>query len=325
MSFDRNAAIAYARQYWDRPCDDGVFWRTDYAVEVDKMRKVLGAPVKDGWHARFVQDGLGTEHAVFQREVGGKVEEKESQPWAGLADCAHFLSRCLTAGGFSIHEISVPKLVEHLKGRPDTKVLAEQVTRDRGQGIVDTGILDKGDMLGYFNIDPQGDYGGRRQYSHSTMFVGKLKPNDAGRITCHTKSRFGGLSAFPDEWHLADPAYKYTFIHIGRDDPASVVSARALHGWWRMGDVGAQFYYLTLDGRVIFTMNGPRSALDSPAHGLSTGHYFADGGKVTLIWKLGGDVEVWQPLRADEYVTSTNQIPGPHVTRWREPRGGHRH
>ena len=136
-------------------------------------------------------------------------------------------------------------------------------------------------MLGYFNVDPRRDYGGRRQYSHSTMFVGKIKANDAGRITCHTKSRFGGLSSFPDEWHLADPAYKYTFIHIGRDDPASMMSARGLHGWWRISDVGNQFYHLTLDGRVSFTMNARRSPLDSPAVALSTGHYFAVGGKVT--------------------------------------------
>jgi hypothetical protein len=125
---------------------------------------------------------------VFQREVKGTLEEKEIQPGDGLADCAHFLSRCLTAGGFSAQEISVPKLVEHLKRRPDTKVLAERVTQERGQRIVDSGIFKRVDMLGYFNIDPRGDYGGRRQYSHSTMFVGKIRSGDVGRITS-TRSR----------------------------------------------------------------------------------------------------------------------------------------
>ena len=109
MRYDRDAAVAYARQYWDRPCDDGIFWRTDYAVDVAQMRKALHASAKDGWEARFVPDDAGAEHAVFRREVGGKVDEIEVQPWDGLADCAHFLSRCLTAGGFSIREISVPK------------------------------------------------------------------------------------------------------------------------------------------------------------------------------------------------------------------------
>jgi hypothetical protein len=186
MRYDRAAAVGYARRFWDRPCDDGIFWRTDYAVDVAGMRKVLHAPAKDGWEARFVPDGAGAEHAVFKRDTGDP-NEIEIQPWDGLADCAHFLSRCLSAGGFAIKEISVPKLVNHLKGRGDTKVLAERVTRERGQGIVDTGILKKGDMLGYFNISPEGDYGGRRQYSHGTMFIGKIRAGDEGRITCHTK------------------------------------------------------------------------------------------------------------------------------------------
>lgn len=324
MRYDRDAAVAYARRYWDRPCDDGVFWRTDRAVEVEKMRGVLGAPAKEEWQARFVPDGLGSEHAVFQRTVQGKVEEKQIQPWEGLADCAHFLSRCLTSGGFSVSEISVPKLVDHLKSRPDTKVLAEKVTRDHGQRIVDTGILKKGDMLGYFNIDPHGDYGGRAQYSHSTMFVGKIRQGDVGRITCHTKSRFGGLSAFPDEWHLAETAYAYTFIHIARDDHEPSAPLRAgLHGWWKTDDAGAGFCYLSLDGRASFTMHRPRSALESPAAALDIGHYFVEDNKVTLIWRHG-DVEVWQSVGDHEFLTTSNGVPGPRATRWRGSQAGRR-
>jgi hypothetical protein len=202
MHYRRDAAIAYARRYWDRPCDDGVFWCSDHVVEIANERKHLKAPVEDGWEARFVPDGHEAEHAVFQRSVRGAIEEKVIQRWEGLADCAHFLSRCIQAGGLRISEISVPKMIAHIKGRSDVKVLAEQVTRAQGQRVVDTGLLKKGDMVGYFNIDPEGDYGGKRQYSHSTMYVGKLNPADDGRITCHTKSRFEGLSAYPDQWHL---------------------------------------------------------------------------------------------------------------------------
>ncbi|HVZ89748.1 MAG TPA: hypothetical protein VHG72_22500 [Polyangia bacterium] len=295
MRYDRDAAVAYAQRYWDRPCDDGIFWRTDYAVDVDKIRKTLSAPAKDGWEARFVPDGRGAEHAVFRREIKGRLEEIEIQPWDGLADCAHFLSRCLTAGGFSIREISVPKLVKHLKERPDTKVLAERVSRERGQRIVDSGVLKRGDMLGYFNVSPEGDYGGRRQYSHSTMFVGKIKTGDVGRITCHTKSRFGGLSAFPDAWHLDDPSYLYTLIHISRDDVAQPTIGRSgLHGWWRKDDPIARYYHLAFDGRASLGVLPPRSAFDSPhAAALTSGYYFVDGSRITFIWQHTGEVEVW--------------------------------
>ena len=322
MRYDRDAAIGYARQYWDQPCDDGLFWRTDYPVHIEKMRKLLRAPSSEGWQARFVPDGLGSEHAVFQREVKGTLEEKEIQPWDGLADCAHFLSRCLTAGGFSVQEISVPKLVEHLKHRPDTKVLAERVTQEQGQRIVDSGILKKGDMLGYFNIDPHGDYGGRRQYSHSTMFVGKIRSGDVGRITCHTKSRFAGLSSFPDEWHLSDAAYAYTFIHISRDDRPQMSLRSTLHGWWKKTDRG-DFYYLWVDGRFAFTMHAARSPHESPALSMETGYYFSEGGRITLIWRLTGDVEQWLSAGQHEFAGILNGVPRSHVIKWTGSRGTH--
>jgi hypothetical protein len=320
MRYDRDAAVAYAQRYWDRPCDDGIFWRSDSAVDVAHMRKALHAPADDGWEARFVPDGKEAEHAVFRREVGGKVEEIEIQPWAGLADCAHFLSRCLTAGGFSIQEISVPKLVNHLKTRGDTKVLAERVSRRRGQRIVDSGILKKGDMLGYFNTSPEGDYGGRRQYSHSTMFIGKIRSGDVGRITCHTKSRFGGLSAFPDQWHLDDPSYLYTFIHISRDDTMPMgVGRPGLHGWWHTDDTGGRHYYLAPGGHASFGLQPPRSVQERPGlAALNGGHYFVDGGTITLIWRLTGEVDVWQRNGDDAFVWQAGV--GRRVTRWTERR-----
>jgi hypothetical protein len=318
MRYDRDAAVTYARRFWDRPCDDGIFWRTDYAVDVAGMRKSLHAPAKDGWEARFVPDGAGAEHAVFKRDVGGTVDEIEIQPWDGLADCAHFLSRCLTAGGFVVKEISVPKLVNHLKVRGDTKVLAERVTRERGQAIVDSGILKKGDMLGYFNISSEGDYGGRRQYSHSTMFIGKIRSGDVGRITCHTKSRFGGLSAFPDQWHLDDDSYLYTFIHISRDDVLPPSMGRTgLQGWWQSDDHGGRYYYLSPTGHASIGMRAPRSVHDRPgAVALNSGHYFVDGGRLTLIWRLTGEVDAWNRNGDDAFLSRTGI--GQRITRWTE-------
>jgi hypothetical protein len=309
MHYRRDAAIAYARKYWDRPCEDGVFWCNDHVVEIAEERKHLKAPVTDGWEARFVPDGHEAEHAVFQRSVRGAIEEKVIQKWEGLADCAHFLTRCIQAGGLRISEISVPKLIAHLKGRSDVKVLAEQLTRAQGQRVVDTGLLKTGDMVGYFNIDPMGDYGGRRQYSHSTMYVGKLNGADDGRITCHTKSRFAGLSAYPDQWHLDVDLYTYTFIHFAHDDVAPLSVTSSLSGWWQKKDDATGYYYLTPNGRAYLSMRPPTTHLDPPSTSLNSAYWFLRGGEITFIWKPRGDVDVWRPSgHPDEFATILNGV-----------------
>lgn len=43
MKYDRDAAIAYARRFWDRPCDDGIFWRNDHPIDVAQARKAFHA------------------------------------------------------------------------------------------------------------------------------------------------------------------------------------------------------------------------------------------------------------------------------------------
>src|ERR1700694_2161795 len=133
------------------------------------MRRELKALAAEGWDPMFVQgDGRDPEKAVFRRTVGGSIQEKKIHDWAGLADCAHFLSRCLSAGGAKIAERGVRELVATLQARSDTKTLCERVSRERAQRVINTGIFQKGDMLGYFNVSPTGDFGGRREYSHST-------------------------------------------------------------------------------------------------------------------------------------------------------------
>ena len=194
-----------------------------------------------------------------------------------------------------------------LQARAYTKTLAERVDRAAGQRIVDSGILKAGDMLGYFNIDPQGDYGGAPQYSHSTMFVGKIATADDGRITCHTKSRFAGLSPHEDRWWLS-ASYTYTFIHVGMDDPRPTAS---LAGWWRVPYNGTTYYYLVAaDGHARWTSEAPTSStarLDVPE---GTAYWFQQGPNVTFTWRRSGTVEVWTPgSKPGEYNVSENGAP----------------
>lgn len=314
MKIDRTKAIDYARRFWNRPCDDGVFWLTSHAIDVAKKRIELKAPASDGWEPFFVSGGTrpgdDPEQAVFQRTVGGVVESKLIQEWAGLADCAHYLSKCLQAGGIKVSELGVGSLVNTLQARADTKTLAEKVSKDRGQRVVDSGILKEGDMIGYFNVDPAGDYGRAQSYTHSTMYAGKLDATDAGRITCHTVARFPGLSWVNDQWWLHD-GYNYTFIHFGDDDPPSAGTTTSLPGWWKV-EYGSrmEYYYIYKDGRARYTLKAPTSnrELHAPE---GTAYWFQGTGKITFIWRKTGTVEEWT-AGADprEYRISVNGTPG---------------
>jgi hypothetical protein len=303
MAYDRDAAVNHADTHWNIPCDDGKFGLTNDRPAVATKRKELHAPAADGWQPMFVDDGMhadGThaEKFVFRRTVGAVTEEKIINEWDGLADCAHFLSECLSKGGAKVDEWGVAGLVSTLQNRSDTKTLCERVPQDRAQRVIDTGIFKKGDMLGYFNVSPTGDFGGRQAYAHSTMFVGKFgSPPDDGRVTCHTVCRFPKRSWVEDRWWLTDH-YTYTLIHFTAGDPTpDPKRTAALEGWWTLTYASrTEYYYIFKDGRARYSRKAPKSAKDQ-MHAID-GHayWFMDGaGKVTFIWKATGTVEVWSP------------------------------
>lgn len=311
MGINRAAVIDYASRYWNRPCDDGVFWLSNGAVVVEQKRSELKASARDGWEPFFVSDGNGGEQAVFQRTKNGTLETKLIQPWEGLADCAHFLSKCLQAGGVNVNERGVSNLVSTLRERSDTITLAERVAQEQGQRIIDTGIFKQGDMIGYFNVDPAGDWGGARSYSHSTLYAGKPSAGDPGRVTCHTVSRFPVRSFVRDEWFLHS-GYAYTFVHFSGDDPTrSMPLATSLAGWWKVeyGSV-REYSYVFRDGRARSTLKAPKTNLE--LHGAEeSAHWFQKSNAITFIWRESGTVEVWAPGdRPRHYRVVVNGTPG---------------
>ena len=319
MGYERTKAVDYARKFWDRPCDDGVFWLTDGEVNVEKMRKQHNAPAADGWEPRFIpfreMDGSLTEEFAFIKsdkagfsipKLAGKWHIKSVQGWAGLADCAHFLSKALQAGGAKIFSVRVKELVAKLQGLSSTITLAERVPRTRAQAVIDTGIFKPGDMIGYYNVDPTGgDYGRNNSYTHSTMFVGKLDsngkadPKDAGRITCHTMSRFGH-DYLNDEWWLHD-YYNYTLIHFIADDPVrSSATESMLRGWWQIDVAGRkEFHLFTAGGSAQFTMYEPKSAKDSIKSPQDTGRWWEPtANSIITIYRKSGIVVQWSVVDA---------------------------
>ena len=307
MAFNRRDAVDFADRHWNTPADDGLFWLSNEAVVINQVRSdnVIPtatwkkAPVADGWQPFFVDDGNGGEKAVFRRVVGGVTEEILINPWEGIADCAHFLSRCLTAGGAKVSERGVPSLVNTLQSLSNTKTLCERVPKEAGQRVIDSGIFKPGDMIGYFNIDPKGDYGGKKQYAHSGMYAGKVGKDTEGKITCHTICRFPGRSWVEDRWWLKPPGhYTYTLIHFSDDDPvANPVKTSALAGWWKLEYSGRTEYYLMQkNGTVRYTKTAPKkgqTVIGAPAG--SAYWFMAGNGEITFIWRDTGTVEVWKP------------------------------
>lgn len=322
MAFARADAVKYADKFWNIPADDGVFWLSNQSVNVNQVRlhNVIPtpfwkkAPAGDGWNPSFVDDGAGGEKAVFRRAVSGTMEEILINPWDGIADCAHFLSRCLTAGGLRISELGVPSLVSKLQGLANTKTLCERVTTDAGQRVVDSGVFKPGDMVGYFNIDPKGDYGGAKQYSHSAMYVGKIGGTTDGGITCHTICRFPGRSWVEDSWWLKAPGhYTYTLIHFADDDPLpDPVKTAALTGWWQLDYSGRTEYYLVQAGSATYTKRAPTRGQTVVHIPEGTAYWFmAPNGEITFTWRKTGTVEVWTPAAAGGYTSEINEaIPG---------------
>ena len=314
MAYDRTKSVSYAEKHWDRPCDDGVFWTTSGVLNVAHLRVKHKAPEKDGWGVRFIDNGTGGEKAVFRRTVAGKVEDKLIHEWAGLADCAHYLSRCMTAGGVKIEKRGVRSLISALQARRDTKTLGEKVTRKQGQVIVNSGVLKEGDIIGYFqvNSDSGGDYGGARRYTHSTMYTGKLDSTDDGRVTCHTKSRFKGKGWF-DKWWLHDGQYAYTFIHFSSDDTPSPLAA-SLEGYWevKIGG-GTAWFHVERWGTAHWLKRRPTSKNETltAAAWTDKAYWFKTGGLITILWRNTGLMFVWTPAGDGNCISMLNgMLPG---------------
>ncbi len=322
MAYNRSAAVNFADKHWNIPADDGLFWLSNQAVVIDQVRRnnVIPtsfwqkAPAADGWQPFFADDGIGGEKAVFRRVVAGKTEEILISPWEGIADCAHFLSRCLTAGGLKISERGVPSLVQSLQSLPNTKTLCERVVTGVGQRVIDCGVFKPGDMIGYYNVDPKGDYGGRQEYSHSGMYVGKLGANKDGAITCHTICRFPGRSWVEDSWWLKSPGhYTYTLIHFSDDDPVpNPAKANVIAGWWKLTYSGkAEYYLIQKTGSAHYTLKPPSKGQTVALGAAGSAYWFMGmNGEITFVWRNTGTVEVWTPEGAGYKSLINKLIPG---------------
>jgi len=284
--YNRQAAFDEAQATWNVPCRDGTISRIGAAplsVEHERTRMGLGSD----WKAKFIWNFQGElEAACFVR---GSEPPKMFQPWAGLGDCAHFMSKCLQAGGLKARTDFVPTLESYLRGLTFTKTLAVKASAERCERIIKTQIgggplFKKGDVVLYYDPTGKKIAGYGPIYHHSALYVGYTVGAGGalqGTISCHTRSRF------LEPWLIfgATDTDQYTLIHFGEDDPVDPALAAALQGMWEVKWRGQTFYYL-------FEKNGKVSWGSTPRHAEGTGYWFAAApSKHVICWTKTGTVE----------------------------------
>ena len=289
MSYDRSAAITFARRFWNTSCDDGIIGiigAQDINVERKKTQLKLMPPAS--WQVQFKRTPDG-EAGFFIRPGFADVL---FQPWAGLGDCAHFISRCLTAGGVRSGFEGVPALHDFLFKQNFTKTLADKADHTAAKRVIDQGVMKPGDVIMYI-APPGGELGGG--YVHSAMFV------SSNTITCHTICRID------EAWDAPHADYTFTLVHMSDDDPGPGLLDHYLSGWWDVTWRGTHRYYWFANGAVAATAQRPASA--APIHfATDHGYYFPD--RLTLnsfkiFWSRAdskdrkNSVEAWTVLRAE--------------------------
>ena len=149
-------------------------------------------------------------------------------------------------------------------------------------------------MIGYFKAAQKPKE--KSEYKHSAMYCGK-SGNGPGSVTCHTASRFIGLTHpdLKDDWFLRDDKFSFTLLHIPRASESTAnIGRRPLPvGGTITSASQSVFYFVRANGRAVRTSKAPANA-KPPAvvvgAGDSRGYWFENHGKVTICWPAYGSL-----------------------------------
>ena len=226
-TYDRSAALAYARKYWNRvPDEDG---HAFVAISSAGMFKKVPLGTKfchefdTGTSCSASHSGSSKkqEHALLPN--GSRIN------WAELNDCTHFLSCCIgeppggeSAGGLpiTIRQAGIPPkapygivrvstLVDYLTSNdsqwrnkrpgknPYAQIIGEKSTND---SLINN--LSAGDLIAYFSTQSN-------RYTHMAIYLGDNK------IACHTYCRSDQPDCtWDNDWDLGRGTHTWTFIKI---------------------------------------------------------------------------------------------------------------
>lgn len=314
MSLKRHELENYARKHWYTPCHDGILYsytKGNVKVEAERQRlQKQGKLPGGGWRAVLLPEldsdnkvVLGKERGCFIREsaqgeeivadikpaeLKGKFDIVPFYQVAGdhdgLVDCAHYVSCCLSAGGVPINQPGVPGLVHELRARHDTRTLGLEITLDRGQRVLNTGIMKVGDIVAYVHDDPKTH---QRGYAHSAIYMGLDAKKRVHRISCHTTARFREFFA-DTPWNITvDKDWRFTLIHFA--DEVFPPLPQPLRFEVVQGRT-SEVYDFKPKGHVV-RFRGPASAHQAfGARPEERGYWFIRGFALFIFWPKTGQV-----------------------------------
>jgi hypothetical protein len=284
MAYSRDNAYNYAHTHWNTNCHDKIISLIGSpSINVDQKWKEMGlSGRREDWEVKWfrtdpIDSQVAPESAAFVNRFTG--DKAFFQYWRGLGDCAHFMSRTLTAGGIEgLNTDFVPYLNGFLRNPArNTKVLADEAPGDRTERIISKKLMKKGDVILYV-APPGGELGGG--YVHSAMFVSE------STITCHTVSRWN------EDWKAPHyDGYTFTLIHFSHDDVPNAGLNTRIGGWWELTWRGQNYYYFFASGGVSYTQQRPTTRV--PLLSKQRGHYFPQPlmNQILICWPQTGSVE----------------------------------
>ncbi len=323
---NRDAIKAHADAYWYRPCRDGNvwLWSAPIVVSAEMQRRGLSSAE---WTAVFLNydearyiDGLYLVRnslipVLPQRQYyAGNLPAADCiqvRGWAGLNDCAHFVSECLTAGRVSVWHLGVGGLVQKLRELGDTRTLGYFVDADAAERIIGSGIMKPGDVIAFGTSHKTFSHG------HSTIFMGDGKVANHSHLNHPSftggKGWFGGGVWRP----YTEPTTGHPLvilIHFSDDDaPRSPATA----GWWRMTwRSQTYYYYFERSGRAYWTRRAPVTRVAGPGAFEGRGYWFDFTTQVKIAWTATGTLEVHsrQGVGMTGVVNDTEAITGSKMT-----------
>jgi len=303
----REKVVDHATAFWWRPCEDGVVWIKNDAVNIQvevsrrKLKNYGGAFL---WYSPWKLEGLFLlPSSQIDAAKNGKMEDfssaimlasysddlkNESQaqdylkktlgklpPYHALNDCTHFTSECLISGGFAVTDVharrGAPDLWRYLFAHHNAKVLAVDVPDTIANAVISKGLMKPGDVIVYADKK-----GGERH--HAVVYLG------GGTIAMHTWHQFNVA------WQTAGGDDQlYSLFHISLDDSFVTPWASRWVGWWQLSFASQQMYmYVGGGGHVTVTPTAPKSMAVAP---VGPNYWFADNTKMWTCVRLKGLVD----------------------------------
>jgi hypothetical protein len=229
-TYNRSAALAYARKYWTTACTDGCV-----AIKGTPYFRQVGATTV------FVRKTVNNPSTEVARPVNGSEIPLicPSGSLECLEDCTHFVSCCIgnppgePGGGIPVvrdfstiyGRLSADRLYNDLVNQERVDIVAEKKTYSQAESALAS--LQGGDLIFYFDT-------AYNRYRHSALYLA-----GAGkRIACHTFCRCDVNNDYDQAWNSVQLDL-CTLLKVKPNQPISEIASvhkRSLLGYGQLSN-----------------------------------------------------------------------------------------